>query len=205
MAAKNEARPSIAPLDAFDADELFALARLDIEKGGIADALWRLKSITSSEKVPAGAFSVCGQLYAGLGLWDHSLRMFQKHLERHPESLAEKFSLGLAHGNTGRAAEAMKIWDELLLKQPSYIPALFYRALARAQQGQFSPARQDLELLVRSASGDDPYLKPGKELLQNIANAQEAPPRPAAAASAPAATDAYAALARKAYTAGPAQ
>jgi tetratricopeptide (TPR) repeat protein len=198
MLAKTDARPTP---DGFDGEELFALARLDIEKGNIADALLRLKKVTAGDPVPTGAFSICGQLYARLGLWDHALKMFQKHLERHPDALGEKFSLGLAHGNAGRAAEAMKIWDELLQKQPTYIPALFYRGLLRAQQRQHAAARQDLELLVRSAAGDDPYLKPGKELLQSLELQQP----PAKAATPASASDAYAALASKAYTTGPTQ
>ncbi len=189
------------PQNPFDAEELFALARLDIDKGNIADALHRLKKVTQGDKVPTGAFSVCGQLYARLALWDHALKMFQKHLERHPEALGEKFSLGLAHGNAGRAAEAMKIWNEILEKQPGYVPALFYRALLRAQQSELAGARQDLEALVRTAGANDPYLKPGKELLQSLPQqAPAAPARPAAAAS-----EAYAALAKKSYTAGPTQ
>jgi tetratricopeptide (TPR) repeat protein len=186
----------------FDADELLALARIDIEKGNIADALGRLKSATLSAQVPPGAYSICGQLYVGLGLWDHALKMFQKHLERHPESLGEKFSLGLALGNSGRAAEAMKIWDELLEKQPNYVPALYYRGLMRAQQSQFQGARQDLELLVRSAAGDDPYLKPGKELLQSI-EARQSLAQPATSAAPLPTSDALAAIAKKAYSAVP--
>jgi tetratricopeptide (TPR) repeat protein len=188
MTIHTESRTPSAPHGAFEPDELLALAQLDIEKGNISDALWKLKQITGGDSAPPGAFSICGQLYARLGLWERSQKMLQKHLALYPDAVLESFSLGLAHCNSGRIGEALKLWDELLRKQPAYVPALFYRALVRAQQGQAGPARQDLEALIARAAADNPYLKPAKEFLQSL----ESQPRPAApAAFAPSAATPY--------------
>jgi tetratricopeptide (TPR) repeat protein len=154
--------------DSFEADELFSLAQLDLEKGNTAEALWKLKRLTDAGDTPTGAFSVCGQVYVQLGLWDRAQQMFQRHLSLHPESVGEMFQLGLAHHNAGRAPEAMKIWDKLLEKYPVYPPALFYRAVMQVNQGQVAAARNDLDVLVKYAAVDNPFFKQAKELLQSL-------------------------------------
>lgn len=203
MVTKNPTVTQTTSFSSFEPDELLALAQLDVEKGNISDALLKLKQIISDETAPTEAFSICGQVYARLGLWNRAQAMFQKYLDRDPKAVGEKFQLGLMQGYTGRTADAVKVWDELLQNHPAYAPALFYRALVRAQAGQAVPARQDLDMLLKTASVDNPYFKQGKELLQNI-DAQQQFSRPAPAATAPEPTpDSRAVLAKNIYKTEP--
>lgn len=152
----------------FDAEELFALARLDLKKGDIAAALGKLKSATRDENAPAGAYSLCGHVYQELGLPDRAERMFQKHLALYPGAPDELFALGSVHYQAGRGTEALKLWDELLQNVPAYTPALLYRAILLGQEGQVAEARNDLETLMKVTPVESPYFKPAKEVLQRL-------------------------------------
>src|SRR4051812_37380324 len=95
----------------FDADELLALARFEAKQGSISSALAKLKNLTSRPQVPAGAFSIAGQVYTQLELWDHAQAMFEKHLEVHPDAPEETHFLAFALFQAGRSQEALKLWD----------------------------------------------------------------------------------------------
>lgn len=195
MASSKEGLASPAEGDVFDAEELFALAKLDLAKGNISEALAKLKSATRDEHAPAGAYSVCGHLYLQLELPDRAERMFLKHLALYPGAPNEMFALGSVHYQSGRNAEALKLWDELLQKFPSYTPALLYRAIMLAQAGQVAAARNDLEALMKSTPVENPCFKPAQELLQRL-DAQ----RPLNAAGIPATPYSGPSLARTAYS-----
>lgn len=165
-APNNPANPN--PGGIFDADELFALARLDLKQGRLAQALAKLKSITQGDDAPAGAYSVCGHLYLQLELPDRAERMFLKHLAAHPGAPDEMFMLGSLRLRTGDNAQALQLWDQLLDQFPTYTPALMYRAVMRAQGGQPTAARQDLEALMKCTPVESPFFKPAKELLQRL-------------------------------------
>jgi tetratricopeptide (TPR) repeat protein len=196
MATKHKSANSPQTSDTFEHDELLALARFDIEKGDLSEALWKLKQVTAAETAPAEAFSMCGRLYAQLSLFDRAQKMFQKYLELEPKAVTETFQLGMVHFDAGRSAEALKIWDELLKNYPAHPPALFYRALSLAQEANILQARQALDVLLKSAPADNLYFGRGKELLQSLDSFQQSA-KPAAN-TAPGA-DARAALAKDAY------
>jgi tetratricopeptide (TPR) repeat protein len=168
VASSKEGLPSPSDGTVFDAEELFALAKLDLKKGNVAEALEKLKSITRGEQAPPGAYSICGHVYLQLELPDRAERMFLKHLALYPGAPDEMFALGSVHFHTGRNAEALKLWDDLLQKFPSYTPALLYRAILQAQAGQVAAARNDLETLMKSTPVESPYFKPAQELLQRL-------------------------------------
>jgi len=161
----------------FGQDELLALARIEIEKGNLADALLKLKQVVANENVPTEAYSITARLYAQLGLWDRAQKMFDKYLELEPKAVTETFQLGMVHFDAGRPADALAIWDNLLKNHPTHPPALFYRALILTKEGHAQQARQALEVLLKSAPADNLYFGRGKELLQGIdANPQSAKP-----------------------------
>jgi len=193
MVTKSKMTSHISAPDGFDSDELLALARIDVEKGNLSEALHKLKQVTAEETAPTEAFSTTARLYAQLGLWDRAQKMFQKYLELEPKAMTETFQLGMVHSDAGRPAEALKIWDGLLKHNPTHPPALFYRALVLAQGGQVVPARQSLDVLLKSVPADNLYFGRGKELLQGLDT------YPQSSTPAVQTTESRAALAKDAY------
>lgn len=175
-----------------DAQELLALARIDMERGALEPALQKIKRLIADPEASSEALALAGRLYAQLGLWDRAEKMFQKYLALEPNAVTETFQLGMVHLDAGRRSEALKIFEDLLKRQPIHPPALFYRALSLVQEGQISSARQALDLLLKSIPADNLYFGRGKELLQSLDAAR--PP----AATTPA-TDARAGLTKDVY------
>lgn len=155
-------------VDEFDAQELFALARIDVEQGSLGQALQKIKRLIAEPDVPNEAFALAARLYAQLGIWDRSKSLFQKYLQLHPQAVTEAFQLGMVHFDAGQADEALKAWSELLQKNPTHPPALFYRALALAKNGKNADARHNLDMLLKSVPADNLYFGRGKELLQAL-------------------------------------
>ncbi|HLQ25318.1 MAG TPA: tetratricopeptide repeat protein [Acidiferrobacterales bacterium] len=165
MAAKS--KPS-SKYEAFDNEELIALARLDIERGEFEEALWKLKQVLVESTPPAEALSMAGRLYAQLGLRDRAKPLFQRYLELEPHAVNETFQLGMVHFDAGQPQEAKKIWGQLLKNHPAHPPGLFYQALVLTQEGQAAQAKQLLDSLLKSAPADNLYFGRAKELLQAI-------------------------------------
>lgn len=156
--------------ESFEADELVALARLDIERGVLDEALWKLKQAIMEASPPAEALAMTARLYAQLGLWERAKPLFQRYLEIEPRAVNEAFQLGMVHFDAGQASEAVKIWENLLKDHPTHPPALFYRALAASHAGQPAEARRSLDVLLKSAPPDNLYFNRAKELLLAIEN-----------------------------------
>lgn len=169
MTINSKKQDATAP---FEADELLALARLDIERGALEEALRKLKQLTALKEPLADAFSLTGRLYAQLGLWDRAKREFQRYLEKEPNAVTEAFELGMVNFDAGHREEAKRIWDGLLQKHALHPPALFYRALLSADQGEATEAKQRLELLLKSVAADNLYFGRAKELMQAIESRQ---------------------------------
>lgn len=168
MATKTKTSSAVSKSDAFETDELVALARLDIERNQLDEALWKLKQAQADAAAPAEVFAMLARLYAQLGLWDRAKPLFERYLAAEPNAVNETFQLGMVHFDSGQADEATRIWDKLLLTQPTHPPALFYRALAKQQLGQPAEARHSLDVLLKSAPPDNLYFNRAKELLQVI-------------------------------------
>ena len=152
----------------FETDELVALARLDVEKGNIDQALARIKQALADATPPAEALTLGARLYAQLGLFERAQVLYQRFLKSNPGAVIESFQLGMTHLDAGQPQEALAIWDALLKDHPVHPPALFYKALALSQQGQPVDARHALETLLKSAPADNLYFGRGKELLQTL-------------------------------------
>jgi len=105
--------------------------------------------------------------------------MFQKYLEIKPKAATETFQLGWCI-LTPAAVRTRSSSGRIIETTPDHPPALFYRALALAQENQIVPARQSLDVLLKSAPVDNLYFSRGKELLHNLDVPQHPhpPPRP---------------------------
>jgi len=153
-------------LGELDSEELLALARLDMEQNRIDQALIKLKHILSTDKGNSDALSMSGKVYAQLGLFDKSKNCFKQYLEINPESVIDKFQYGMVHFDNGDKDAALSIWNELLAKQPTHPPSLFYKGLLLAQTNNMADARATLSILLQSAPADNLYFGRAKELLQ---------------------------------------
>jgi tetratricopeptide (TPR) repeat protein len=156
----------------FDADELLALVKYDIEKGEIEKALAKIKELLAEKKPPTEIYAIAARTYAQLGLFERAKENFKNYLKENPEATVETFQLGMAHFDCGEKDEALSIWEEVLKKEPVNPPALFYRGLALAQTGKIADAKQALDTLLKSAAADNLYFGRAKELLQAINNDQ---------------------------------
>ncbi len=156
----------------FDADELLALVKLDLDKGEIEKALLKLKQLLAADNPAMEVYTIAARTYAQLGLFERAKEYFKKYLTNNPDALVETFQLGMAHFDSGEANDALATWDSVLAKDPVYPPALFYRGLAMAQAGQLADAKQSLDTLIQSAATDNLYFGRAKELLQAINNGQ---------------------------------
>jgi tetratricopeptide (TPR) repeat protein len=154
--------------DAFELDELVALARVDIERGVLDQALLRLKQVLADKNPPGEALGMAARLYAQLGLFTRAATLYQRFLETSPGAVTETFQLGMTHFDAGQTDDALKIWEGLLKEFPTHPPALFYKGLVLAQQGRMADAKHAIEILMKSAPADNLYFGRGKELLQSI-------------------------------------
>lgn len=165
---RNAAGASSTSTADFDALELVALARADIEQNRLDKALAKLKQALTREDVPADAYAVTARLYAQLGLYDRAKGLFERYLAQDPGAVLETFQLGMTHYDAGELDQALGVWDELLAEQPVHPPALFYKGLVLAQSGQPVDALQALDVLLKSAPTDNLYFERAKELKQAI-------------------------------------
>jgi len=152
----------------FDSEELLALARMDMEQNHVDSALLKIKQVLKTDKGNAEALSFGGRIYAQLGLFNKAKACFKQFLEISPDSDIDKFQFGMVHFDSGDQDAALAIWNELLAKQPTHPPSLFYKGLVLAQKNNLADARATLNILLQSAPADNLYFGRGKELLQNL-------------------------------------
>jgi len=150
----------------FEADELTALARVDVERGALDAALHKLKLALAAPTPSQDTIIMTARLYAQLGLVERAKPLFQRYLSAQPDALNEMFQFGMVHFDGGQITEALSIWDQVLASHPTHPPALFYRALASYQLGQIAEARHALDILYKSTAHDNLYFGRAKELSQ---------------------------------------
>jgi len=153
-----------------DNEELLALANLDMEQKRADQALIKIKYVLKSDKGNADALAMGARIYAQLRLFDKAKNCFKQYLEINPDSTVDKFQYGMVHFDSGDHDKALSIWNELLDKQPTHPPALFYKGLVQAQANDLANARSTLSILLQSAPADNLYFGQAKELLQAIEN-----------------------------------
>jgi tetratricopeptide (TPR) repeat protein len=170
-----------------DAEELLALAKHELQRGELEDALGKLKRLVSRKQPPDDAHAVIARAYAQLGLMDRAQGAFKKYLEQHPDSAHETFELGVTYFDQGKNDKAMEYWQRVLKLQPTHPPALFFSAAAMSRTGQTADARRQLDVLFKSAPADNLYAERGRDLLKAL----ESEPPPGAGAQQPAPATPY--------------
>jgi len=155
-------------LGELDHEEVLALAGVDMELKRIDQALIKIKHILKSDKENSKALALGAKIYAQLRLFEKAKTCFKQYLEINPDSLIDKFQFGMVHFDSGDHESALAIWNELLEKQPTHPPTLFYKGLALAQSNNMADARSTLAILLQSAPADNLYFGQAKELLQAI-------------------------------------
>lgn len=155
-------------LEAFDAEELIALSRLDVEQSRLDQALGKLKDAVAREDCPREGLSLIARLYAQLRLTDKAGQYYRRYLELNPEAVTEHFQLGMIHFEQGKWEQALEIWSEVKEKEPLHPPALYFSALAKVELGQIAEGQRDIDVLLKAAPVDNLYYGRAKELLLAI-------------------------------------
>ena len=154
--------------DRLEKDELLALARLDMEKGRVEEALRELKAVIAGPDPLAEALPLAARIYAQLGLSERAQDCYRRYLAARPDALLESFELGMTHFDRGDTGEAETLWRGVLERAPTHPPTLFYRALLHARAGRMPEARRDLDVLFQAVPADTLYVGRGRELLQEL-------------------------------------
>ncbi len=175
----------------FEADELIALARLDIEKSDYENALAKLKAVLSAEQPPAAAFSMVARLYGQLKLFAKAREYYQRYLELHPNAELERFQLGMTHFDLNEHEKALAVWDQVIEQSPNHPPALFYKGMLQMRSGNIAAAKSTLESVLHAVPTDNLYFGQAKELLSAIEREQQQGDPAASDSIKPFAVDAY--------------
>lgn len=151
----------------FDAEELLALARHDIEKERLDAALAKLKRARTLNDAPVIA-SELGRLYARIGLVLKAKEAFEAVLAREPNAVHDRFQLGLMHFEMQDRQKALALWGEVLNQAPLHPPALFHSALALAQIGEIERAHDLCRTVQEKIGSDNLFFGRAKELAEKI-------------------------------------
>jgi tetratricopeptide (TPR) repeat protein len=152
----------------WDADELVALARHDLQQGRLADALAKLKIVLNGANPPTIAMAMAARIYAELRLFDRARPLFEKFLTENAGATDETFQLGMVYFDTGDLDQALELWDRVLKDQPTHPPALFFSAMAHARKGRGADARRALDIIIMSAPPDNLYFEKAREFLPSL-------------------------------------
>ena len=159
----------------FDAEELLALARLDIDNGNIAEALYKVKSGLALDSYPDDLIALAGRIYAQLGLYQRAAHYLDDYISRCPDSITTKFERGMVELDTNEPALALQIWAGVLQTAPTHPPSLYYCAIANLKLDQVTEANRHINVLLQSAETDNLYYGKAKELLLSLENGAAQP------------------------------
>lgn len=162
-------------LSILDNDELLTLTRWNLDQGHFGDALVNAKHLLACKDTPIEAYRLGAKIYAQLGLLTQAKNAFKTFIEHSPDALTEVFQYGMVHFDSGDSDNAVKIWKEVLDKETTYPPALFYSALALANQNKPNESLRHLDVLIKSAPADNLYFERGRQLIKAIEQNQKVP------------------------------
>lgn len=172
---ENERRTSVDTLSILDKDELLSVTRWYLDQGQFGNALLYAKHLLSRGDAPIEAQRLAAKIYAQLGLFDHAKTAFKAFIEQSPDALTEIFQYGMVHYDSGNSEAAVTIWKDVLDKETTYPPALFYSALALANQDKANESLRYLDVLIKSAPSDNLYFERGRQLLKAIEQNKQSP------------------------------
>lgn len=151
-----------------DNDEIFALAKIDFRRENYDFCLEKLKCVMARNQIPVAVYSLLGRTYAVLELFERARDVFKMYLEHVPNALQEKFHLGMVEKDLGNNDVAIKLWDEVLAEEPSFIPALYHKAVVFVDKNALQEASQLLNQLLEVVPENDQHAVLAKELLDSI-------------------------------------
>ncbi len=152
----------------FDGEELLVLARMDLEKGVVEQGLAKLKQAVALGDCPSEARLELARVYAQLGLRAKARVQFEAYLGAKPDDLDANFQLGMTRFEDGETDAALAIWDRVLQQSVLYPPALYFRAVAAARQGQSGEAKAMLRNALDVIPADNLYFTRSRDLLASI-------------------------------------
>jgi tetratricopeptide (TPR) repeat protein len=149
-------------------EELLSLIRWQLDQGQFGNALVSVKPILQRSDKPLESYQLGAKIYAQLGLFEQAENAFKAFLDETPEALTEKFQYGKVHYDSGDIDKALELWNEVLEKEPTYPPALFYIALGYVNKNKLPDALKYLDVLIKSAPSDNLYFERGRDLIRSI-------------------------------------
>jgi|GEM_PF-1363212 len=87
--------------------------------------------------------------------WDTALFHIQKAIDLYPDFLFRYGILGNIHRLRGAYGEALKVFDEVLVKDPKFVAAFIGRGDVYVDQEKYSDARKDFETALEICEGND--------------------------------------------------
>lgn len=151
-------------LTVFDTEELLVFASRDISAGNLEDGLRKLK-LAIQRNDSEDPHAMIARLYAELGLLDKARHHYRIFLTANPAFQLEAFQLGMVEMDSGDEKAAMEQWTRVLEMNPTFPPALYYRALLRHKHELLEDARRDIEVIVNAVPEDNLYYLKAQELL----------------------------------------
>lgn len=93
--------------------------------------------------------ALAGVLAAGImsesGYWKNDLLLAEREISESPGSLDVKNSLGIALAERDRLDEAVKLWQQILARGPTFFPALYNLGYFSYRAGRFEEAERYLQ------------------------------------------------------------
>ncbi|MCE2597103.1 tetratricopeptide repeat protein [Motilimonas cestriensis] len=163
-------------LELFEADELIALAAINLEKEELGPALEILNYLKQQKLESDELDSMLGSIYAKLQLFDKAARHYRALLDRSPDRLHEKFQLGMVYREMNDTVSALSYWEQVLELSPDYPPVLFHKGTLLLINNDVESAKQLLIHLIDVADKDNYYVERALEVLDEIANTAELVP-----------------------------
>jgi tetratricopeptide (TPR) repeat protein len=159
-------------LDDFDGEELLVLAKMDLQRGAVGDALSKLKQASQlkSTERPAEVLLELARLYAQVGLKKKAQEEFRRYLLEAPEDIDALFQFGMVQYEQGKSTEAFAVWDDVLSRSPAYPPAHYFQSEVLVQRGDVEEAVSRLRKLVSSIPADNLYHQKARDLMAQIAS-----------------------------------
>lgn len=154
-------------LTVFDTEELLVFASRDISAGNYEGGLLKLKLAIQRDD-SAAPHAMIARLYAELGLLDKARHHYRIFLTANPDFQLEAFQLGMVELDSGNDNAAMEQWTRVLEMNPTFPPALYYRALLRHKHERLEDARRDIEVIVNAVPEDNLYYLKAQELLADM-------------------------------------
>lgn len=156
-------------LSLFEADELLALAQIDLNDNKIDHALGKLKyAHHHTAQCPDVVLALLAKIYAQLRLFDRAKPLFAEFLDQHPDAINERFQYGMVHLDSGEPEKSIEIWSAVIQQSPTHPPCLYFSAIARLELNQPNEAKRLLDILLQTAPVDNLYFGRAKELLANF-------------------------------------